>query len=289
MRDGRSLDEVIARPEILKWIVDEQATLSDLFQEIRDISGASYDELAAHIDGLGKDHIGRIARGEHSEIQPRTAHAIARSLNVPFRKVVYAAAIGTLPPAERGVLEQDSALAWQQRRAGFYRDIHFPHHTLAEQPSASTILASLPAAGTWMNHSGDLPHVDDERSIFVEMTSTQMMPRKRPGEVTREGEPLEIPLIQPQAIVEVHVVSAGEVRSGDIVLAQIGTESANFYRIAMGGYLHKHEVYHVANRNATTRVIQHAPDRGLDKDEQRLIIGIARRIVDASLETRYRP
>ena len=290
--DQEMLEQLKEQPHQLAWYHNPEAEISDLIHEIRDRTGISYDDLGTML-GIGRDHLGRIARGEFTRLTPSTASSIAREFNLPFTKVVYSAAIHSLPPDERDELRQSdreyrahAARPNGDLTRGYLKRIHLSSELLGTELSPEEIAEILPSAAAWVDHDRVLPPPQDpDRTIYVEMDGVHMTPRYRPGEITPPRDPIRHGIIPDRSIVEVWLARRSEVCSGDIVLVQVGMHHANFFRIATGGKLGRNEVYHVLNRSAVGHVVEHAPHRGLYPEQQRIIIGVAQRIVDFDLTT----
>lgn len=285
-RKQLTLTDIQADPERhLEFMSTPTATVGDLLQEISDLTGMSYRELAPHF-GYSYSHFGRLVRGREHQQSPDACAQVARATCIPFKRIVYASAIGALTDERRRELvEQEEEISEQRRRNVFYREIVLMSDSFDDVASVEDLRAEIDRHATTQEHTRWLPHLGDSH-LLLQMTHKHMQYQPEPGrDAYMPPRGSSIPL---DAIVEVELLDAADlVEDGEVVLVQIKGETATLYEYeAVRNSRRKiaYEIYHAYDRvDGVTRVVRNAPGDNKPASDVRRILGRVVRIVDAGV------
>lgn len=275
------VEALIEQGHQFKALLKPGFLVSDLLQEIIDVTGATYHELAEFLDS-SPSHIGRIVRNRTPYMKEEHLAKLVRTFHLPFERVVYANAVGRFSNREMAELRAEStgqpALQIPPLNQGEVRVFSYVKvlpldwrraQTLEAQRSLlfqSAIVEDEQIGRRMMPVSGDV-------IVYVRHDGIHM----QAGGVRQH-------IIQDRAIIEVQLIPPALIRRGDVVFVQFKDAFATTYVYYPGMEgVDEYEEYHPVNKQFPVRVL--ASRKGVEPplSEQRTILGRVNRVVDYKL------
>jgi len=267
----------------LAQLLEDDVSLSEFITYIVDNTGCSYEELG-NIMGLGKNQVGRLARGDSTQCNDKSLFRLCENLNLPFERVVYANTIGTM---KKEVPDFESRLADLNKESDHSKII----------PGEGVIISHeyimIDSYAAWNNAK-----TVDEKLAVIEANSCHedlhlgfYAVSKRPDIFyTRHVGPHMVSekssdkIIPDRSVIEVQIMPEDMINDGDVVLVQIGDRWATSYMYGLHSTRGvEHEDFRSAKSNHPLRVLHARHNIDPPLKEQRIIFGRVNRIVHLDL------
>jgi len=284
-----TIEELIEDPTVLKSTKAQDVSLKDVIIEIIDLTGFGYDKLGEVVD-LSGTTIGRIVRGDIPSIDEDNLLKIIKTFNLPFKSLIYSNALarvsdpeilGTLSPVQGAPMDLfGSASETVDEEHGEIRVLEYVRLNTKEYNEAEGIKDKIQLINRdtsfSINRLGQIMPVSRENVIYIRHLGLHMVSSK-----------VNQKIIQDKAVVEIEVVPEDQIRSGDVVFAQLEAEWATNYiyrkQESSDGII---EQFRPANPSFPLRNITHVyTNNAKPLKDRRIIIGRAIRIVDYDLQS----